>query len=297
MRPTYYIKIMAIIFLVLIGATVSWSQVDFTRMVSFGDSLTHNDILGAFYDNPQDLYGLDPFEAVFEKAAAESDSLRNFAIAGSVSSTMGFQIFLYQFYRNLSDLPPATLIGFEIGGNDILNNRHLLKSHYPGTDSGADAVIDTLIGNIKGNMQWLFQTHPNALFIIWTIPDVTLTPSVMNNNFSSEELSNIIAHVERANDALRRAMDHPAILIFDLFAFIQTFVSEPPEILGQILGAPPLYGEYDYLFADDIHPTAVANALIANAIIVEMNEKWQTDIGLYSIDELALMAHIGETTQ
>jgi len=294
MRITNFITIRLLFILsVLLIAMPSSAQVDFSRMISFGDSLTHNDILGAVYDHPQDLYGQDPFEAMYSKGAVEGDNLRNFAIAGSVSANMGFQIFLYQFYRNISDLPPATLIGFEIGGNDVLNNRHLLKAHYPGTYFEADDVIDELIANIKESMLWLYETNPGSRFIIWTIPDVTLTPSVMNNSFSPEELDNIQAHIQRANADIRRAMNHPDILIFDLYTFIQEFVTDPPEIMGQQLIPPPLNGQYDHLFADSIHPTAVANALIANAIIDDMSEKWQTDIAFFSMSELAEMAHVG----
>jgi hypothetical protein len=69
-------------------------------------------------------------------------------------------------------------------------------------------------------------------------------------------------------------------------------VNHPPVIFGHALVPPPAYGEYDHLFADEIHPTAVGNALIANYFIVSMNAKWLDDIPLYSRSELADLAHI-----
>lgn len=38
----------------------AFGQPDFSSFVTFGDSLTHNDLLGIAYDSPQDFYGEDP---------------------------------------------------------------------------------------------------------------------------------------------------------------------------------------------------------------------------------------------
>ena len=51
-------------------------------------------------------------------------------------------------------------------------------------------------------------------------------------------------------------------------------------------------GVYAGLFADDIHPTAVANALVANEIIDVMNAKWGAGIPRYGDAELAALARI-----
>ena len=97
--------------------TAAHGQVDFTDTVTFGNSLTHNDLLGIVYGNPQDMYGMDPVEAVFDKGAISGDELVNYAVAGSESDDIQLQIDLYEFFRLLQIQDKATLFGFEIGSN------------------------------------------------------------------------------------------------------------------------------------------------------------------------------------
>lgn len=273
-------------------APAVYGQADFTDTVTFGNSLTHNDLLGIVYGNPQDMYGMDPAEAVFEKGAIAGDELVNYAIAGSESDDIRYQIDLYEFFRLLQIQDKATLFGFEIGSNDILNNVNLLAAYAPGENPSADAVVDNIIDNLIQDLSRLRASHLEAQFVVWLIPDVTLTPDLWNDLFP-DEVENVRAHIERVNRLIRGAGDRFYFLVaFDSFTAIQEVVFDPPVIFGYPLVPPPAYGDYDHLFADEIHPTAVSNALIANEIIMQINEEWNDFIPLYTEEELADLARI-----
>lgn len=267
-------------------------QVDFKEMVTFGDSLTHNDLIWLVSGEPRAMYGDDPHQAVFNKAAISGDDLTSYAIAGSTSDDVPIQIDLYDFFNLIGTQDNATLFGYEIGGNDILNNADLLMANAPGSNPDADAVIDNLINNIQDQITGLnHDAKPGTRFIIWTVPDVTFTPRFFGQ-LNSTQIANLQAHTERVNELIRSADRFSFIAVIDIFQAIGIMVNNPPIIKGQPLLPPPTYGEFDALFADDIHPTAVSNAIIANFIISKLNKKWHDNIPVYTEDELADLAHI-----
>ena len=53
---------------------------------------------------------------------------------------------------------------------------------------------------------------------------------------------------------------------------------------------PPAMGFPPAQFADPIHPTAIANGLVANEIIAALNNSLDDEIEYYSDEELASMA-------
>lgn len=260
-------------------------------VVTFGDSLTHNDLLGWYYGNPQDLYGNDPMEATFNKAARAGDSLRNYAIAGSTSQQVNVQIDLYDLQRLLGNQPLANLIGYEIGGNDILNNIDLLAQFGVGESPVADGVIDRLLYNQINQLSYLASTHPGGKAVLWNIPDVTYTPELFGL-LNAQEVANVQAHVQRANEFIDGLSSLPNVVVVDLYMMLTETVQNPPVIFGTPLVPPPGFGDYDHLFADSIHPTAVGNAIIANDIIEAINSKWGLIIPLYTEEELAELARI-----
>jgi phosphate/sulfate permease len=268
------------------------AEADFTDTVTFGNSLTHNDLLWIVYGNPPDLYGADPMEAVFDKGAVAGDELANYAIAGSESDDVSLQIDLYEFFRILNIQDKATLFGFEIGGNDILNNIGLLAASPPGADPAADAVIDNIVENMRTDLSRLRATHPAAQFVVWLIPDVTVTPDLWDA-LTPGEVDNVRAHIERVNRIIRLAGDRlDFVVALDTYTTIQEVVWNPPVLFGHALVPPPAWGAYDDIFADDIHPTAVSNAMIANELIGQINAEWNDNIPFYSDEELATLAHI-----
>lgn len=277
--------------LVLLVRTEAFGQAHLTHVVTFGDSLTHNDLLWRISGNPQDMYGADPMEAVFNKGAGSDEELTSYAVGGSESSDLGMQIRAYQFQRMIGHQDKATFFSFEIGGNDILYNIKLLASFTPGTDTSADEVIDSLISNIREDLFLLCRSHPQAQFVIWTIPDVTLTP-LLYSTFDPDEADNVLAHIELVNQIIREIDQYPFVVVLDLFSLIQEVAAEPPVLFGHQLEPPPAYGYYYDIYADRLHPTAVTNALIANIIIDGINKKWGDNILLYTQEELADLAQI-----
>lgn len=285
-------RIFTLCLLVLGTAAIAFAGANFTDTVTFGNSLTHNDLLWIYYGNPQDLYLADPMEAVFNKGALSGDELASYAVAGSESGDVALQIDLYEFFRLIGSQDKATLISFEIGGNDVLNNVGLLAAYAPGENDEADAITNGVIDNMITDFSRLLGTHGNAQFMVWTVPDVTLTPSLWYD-LTPEEAANVRAHVERVNRLIRAAGERFAnVVATDIFTMMGIAVEHPPVIFGHPLVPPPTYGDYDNLFADEIHPTAVSNALIANYFIILMNAKWDDSIPLYTRAELADLAHI-----
>lgn len=268
----------------------STAQVDLNQMVTFGDSLTHNDLLGLVTGKPQSMYGNDPNQAFFEKAKQPGDDLDSYAVGGSETGDILTQIGLYDFFRLLGVQDAGTLFGIQAGGNDILNNIGLLATHPPGNEPAADKIIDDAIENLREAVLELAD-RPGVDFIVWTIPDVTLTPEHFGQ-FTATEAQNVRAHVERANVLIRAAANKSQVAVFDLFTFLDNTVANPPVLFGQQLVGPPAFCGFDYLFGDEIHPTSVHNALMANSIIASVNAKWGLNIPVYDDCELADLAQI-----
>ncbi len=276
--------------LLLSVAGTAFGGPGFRAFVTFGDSLTHNDLLGILYGNPQDLYGEDPAEAVFSKGASSDDQLESYAVAGSQASDIATQIEVYELYERIGKQARATLINFEIGANDILNNIGDLAAHAPGTDNAADAITDILLSTIKEDTIRLYDANRSARFIIWTIPDVTITPKHYGS-LTAVEKENVRAHTDEVNRFIRSLDRYSFVVVLDFYRLLQQYAASPPSGNGHQLVPPPAYGDYDDMFADEIHPTAVSNALIANSIIDQMNRKWKAAIPRYSISELINLAN------
>ena len=73
------------------------AQVEFETTVCFGDSLTHNNLLGLVSGIPQNVYGVDPMEAAFLKGHHPGDELTSYAVGGSESDELVLQAAAYAF--------------------------------------------------------------------------------------------------------------------------------------------------------------------------------------------------------
>ena len=94
MKISLWRKITLGMMTLLIGLSSStvWSQVETYRSSSFGDSLTDNEFLYQIFGTDPAIYGADPFEAMFNKAAGTGDQLANYAVLGSTSADVLLQI-------------------------------------------------------------------------------------------------------------------------------------------------------------------------------------------------------------
>ena len=272
----------------LLTATISpaRAQVDFSETVTFGDSFTYNDVLGPVYDNPQSLYGADPLGAAFNRAAAPDDRLTNLAVAGASSWQIPLQIAAYNRLRLRRQIGTATVVNFQIGATDIAANINLLGDYDPGENFAADRIVDRLIARIRTSLNALQRLAPHATFIVWTIPDISETPAYLDL-LSSGEKANIAQHIARVNAAIESYASIDNVLIFDMNALLSALIADPPELLGVTLTPPPAFGEPTDLFADELHPTAVTNGLLANGILAGLNDRFGTDFELYDEAELA----------
>jgi lysophospholipase L1-like esterase len=278
-------------FCLLLWVPMASGAVNLQDVVTFGDSLTDNDLLGLYSDSPQTLYGRDPMHAVFYKASRRGTELWKYAVAGSESGALEVQVEAYESARLVGLQDKATLFNIEVGGNDILNNIDRLAAFPPGARSSVDRVVDNIISNIRGSWRVLRASHPYAKFIIWTVPDVTQTPD-QSSRLSNAKAANVRAHIQRANRSIRSLSSNSSVVVLDLYKIMREFIADPPVFFGNQLIPPPGYGDYDTLFADKIHPTAVSNAIIANRIIELMNSKWRDSIPFYTDRQLARLAHI-----
>jgi len=274
--------------LALAPSSLAAQQLDFQHSICFGDSLTNNDFLGLVYGKPQSLYQEDPFEAVFKKARQSGNTLNSYALAGAQSRQLATQIDTYEFFEFLGLAPTATLFHIEMGGNDFFANELLLGAYAPGVNAQADAVVNRLLQRIESALKRL-RGRKGVEVILWTVPDITLTPGRMLT-LNAQQRANIQAHLKRCNDRIRAFRGRPRVAVLDFVPLQRFVVSNPPVIQGNPLIPPPAFGDYDHIHADDVHPTAVGNALIANAMIQLLNQKFGESIPFYSEQELADLA-------
>ncbi|MFP5212907.1 MAG: SGNH/GDSL hydrolase family protein [Acidobacteriota bacterium] len=276
--------------IVVLFAPAAFAGANFSQVVTFGDSLTNNDLIWITTGKSPDLYGNDPMEAVFVKGGGVGSKLTSYAVAGTESSYLQYEVGAYFANRAAGKQAKATLFCIEMGGNDVLNNIGLLASAPPGASGAADGVIQEIMDSINEGWTQLRQFHSNAQFVFWTIPDVTLIPKHWGE-YTGTEQANIRAHLKRVNRYIKSLESFQNVVVLDLYQITQTFVSTPYYVNGHQLVPPPVHGDYDDLFADEIHPTAVTNAILANRIIKRMNVRWSDAIPLYTKRQLARLAH------
>lgn len=270
-----------------LASTDIHADVNLHEVVTFGDSLTDNQsILPLYTGLPPTLYGHDPMQLVFDKNKRPSNELSNYAVAGFTSDLVDLEVELYEFNVFFFLQDKATLFQLEMGGNDVLNNDFLLARNAPGTNVAADGVMNNILGNFEDYLTDLKEdARFDAKAVLWTLPDISLTPRYFNV-FSAQEQANIRAHTERVNTVIRGLDRFANVLILDLYTLLAEIVQSPPTIRDITLGAPPQHGSTTDIFADEIHPTAVSNAILANELIALMNDKWDAGFESYSEDEL-----------
>ena len=295
-------------------------RLDTSHVVTFGDSLTDNDLLFLLPPPFGNVYGpiafgQDPAEAFFSKAANPDDQLSSFAVLGSVSGrgdcsnpfeeTCGVlsQVEKYVAMRKAGTIAPATFISLQAGGNDILDiennfaNLFALASAAPNENWQIDLIIDEIKFNLFLSVAKL-KLVDHAPITVWTAPDVTLSPLVLSFWLTAEQSANVRAHVEELNEFIRslETSKRTKLLVLDAGQVLTNNTFAPPEILGtpilpSIVGA---FGERTDQFADPIHPTAVINAILANELIDKVNNALKSDVQKYSELELAIIAGIVE---
>lgn len=290
---------LVVLFLLAIGSLtisnhgVADAQVDTKHCVAFGDSLTDNDDVYLYFGTLPILYQEDPFEATFLKAKSQGDALTKFAVLGSKSSDVLTQVQYFSSLRRKGLIAPATLISLEAGGNDFLdvNNLLTLASAAPGESELVDGLIDDIRFNLLRSIQTIRQTE-RAPIVLWTIPNLTFVPYTYNPAFDLDatELQNLDLHAREINQFIRALCQRRGLILMDMAKVLEESTYVPPVIAGTTILPAPFYGQQAMIFADPIHPTAVANGILANEMIDSLNQNLGDDIPLYSEAELATKA-------
>lgn len=133
-----------------------------------------------------------------------------------------------------------------------------------------------------------------AQVIVWTVPDVTLTPYALYYGPHGVAAQNVRLHIERVNHFIRGMGHRKEIAVLDISSILTAAIFDPPVIAGVELVPPPAFGFSYAVFADLLHPTAVSNGITANMLIIQANRTFDDSIPLYSEDELADMAWLTE---
>lgn len=279
-RLNQMLKRMLALVLALLGSSLTArAQVDFTSTVAFGDSLTDNSPF-------QPLGGADPVETLFRQAAATGSNLSVQARSGARLLDVNLQFLNYVVeVQNGVINAPGTLFSYEIGTNDLVAFEATLKVAPPATNPAGVQLVDGLLQGMANQLSALSQVHPNAKFIVWTVPDVTTMPGGLTF-WSAAERANIRAFVDRVNAAIRPLNANPNVLVFDFEFGLTSLILNPPTLGMTTLLNTPGFGTPRHLFADSVHPTAVTNGMLANWLIANVNLKWGTTIPLLSIAQL-----------
>lgn len=97
---------------------------------------------------------VDPFEAMFNRAACPGDQLANYAVLRSTSADVLLQIQTY-------------------------------AAAPPGESGAADAIVNRIRQNLVRSIQAIKKVD-KAQVIVWTVPDVTLTPYALRHDAIEE---------------------------------------------------------------------------------------------------------------
>jgi lysophospholipase L1-like esterase len=284
-----------VVLIALSSVMTTQAQINTTQVYTFGDSLTDNEFLYLFFGTPPEIYGADPMELAFEKAAEPGDQLTNFAILGSRSFEVLEQVQEYERGRAAGTLPAATLVSLQAGGNDLIDlqngsaNLFLLAATPPGVNPAADKIIRDAERNLRQCVN-LVQRRGRPQIVLWTAPDVSLSPYVLSLGFSAEQLNRLRAHIAHLNQAIRTLGRRNNIAILDSSKLQQALTFNPPVLLGVTIQPTPAFGFAAAQFADPIHPTAVMNGFIANELIFQMNAEFSDNVSFYNELELANLA-------
>ncbi len=264
------------------------AQVSFHSVAAFGDSLIDNDVM-IWAPKLAPLYGTDPIELLVAKVETSPKSLGSYAAGGSTIERIPSQ-----FLRFLDDVaakkrPDATLVSYTCGSNDFLFNLHRFLPGPPGKFKRADRLRNEIVDTIQGHVLACLQAKPKASVILWGIADLTKVPG-WPLAITKEGKEHVRLHIEAANQRLSELGKDPRVLFFDLNQPMREVFATPPVILGHKLELPPAYGRQITLFADPVHPSSVANGILANSLIDAVNAKWSMKIPKYSDSELARFA-------
>jgi len=175
------------------------------------------------------------------------------------------------FLQSVGNVAPSTaLYVIAGGGNDA---RDALAVAAGSMNPFADiAAAARAYAQATASLVDQLQAAGAQQIVVWDVPDIGLTPAVMNAGGGASFLGTAVSRA--MNRALARQLDgETGVSIFDIFGLQNDIVADPAGFgllnVTDACGAPSAQCDpATALYWDGIHPTAAAHALIAQNVLV-----------------------------
>ncbi len=277
----------------LMSAAQALAASPYSAIYSFGDSLSDvgNVYLATsgvepalpyvnrqFSNGPvwvQDLAGMLGLPALTPSSpSGGNDYAWGGATAGaSVTTVPSLDLQVGQFLLQHGGAAPSrALYTFSIGANDLFG---ILKGSAPSKDLPVDAqAVATAAGAIL--------SAGGKDLVLFDVPDLGKTPGILALGQAASDAASVLAYNFNQLVLADLAVEAAGLKVFDLntFALIDQIVGPPqsPEFMnvtdpcwtgGYTGGSGTLCsdtraGQNEYLFWDQVHPTAAAHAIVAD---------------------------------
>ncbi len=284
------------------AAVVTSARADsFNALYVFGDSLSDAGNLailtggaepaapysnGRFSNGPiwaQDMATKLGLPAVTPSYAGGTDYAVGGAESGSATPFLDLTYQLNQFKAQNTIIDPNGLYMIWIGSNDL---RAILASNP--TSSVAQAEALAVVANIDSAITTLSGDGAKN-FLVVTVPDLGKTPAAIATgplgvaaaSGLSYEFDQALLQSVKGGDPL---LDGLNIDTLDAYSLIDSIVAQPgpygftnvmqPCLTGEVnyAGGTPCANPNQYLFWDQLHPTAAAQSLVADAALQAVPE-------------------------
>jgi thermolabile hemolysin len=252
----------------------------FDQVVIFGDSLSDNGNLVLIDDQPEpdpSIYYMGRFSngPVWVEYLVEPGRLNaplvNRALGGAQSEGLTPPGLIEQVIGHISlvstPLSPDTLFIIWIGGNDHLYG---------------DRDFQSTVDNINEAMEHLVNFGGMHLLVL-NLPDLGATPSLIGSPESGQATQftiNFNTALGESIEAFRAGNPGIGVYTFDVNAFFAA-IRNDPQAYGFIdvnqpspnFDIPDNFDGAGHLFWDDLHPTTQTHVLLADHVLVSLDEQ------------------------
>jgi thermolabile hemolysin len=252
----------------------------FDQIVMFGDSLSDDGNLVLIDDQPEpdpSIYYMGRFsngpvwiEYLVEPARLNAP-LINRALGGAQSEGLTPPGLIEQVIGHVTlagtPLSPDTLFVIWIGGNDYL---------YGGRD------FQSTVDNVNEAMEHLVNFGAMHLLVL-NLPDLGAIPSLLDSPESGQATQftiNFNTALGESTEAFRADNPGVGLYTFDVYALFVA-IHNDPQGYGFInvdepspnFDVPDNFDGAGHLFWDDLHPTTQTHALLADHVLVSLDEQ------------------------
>ncbi len=258
----------------------------FDEVVVFGDSLSDDGNLVLIDEQPEpdpSVYYMGRFSngPVWVEYLVEPERLNapliNRAFGGAQSEGLTPPGLIEQVIGHISlanpPLSPDTLFIIWIGGNDYLYG---------------DRDLQSTLDNINEAMEHLVSFGGMHLLVL-NLPDLGAIPAIAGSPEAVQATQftiNFNAALEGAADDFRAENPDIGLYTFDVYSFFVAIRDDPQSFGFRNVDRPSpnfdVPGDFDgagHLFWDDLHPTTQAHALLADHVLVSLDEQLVSRLG------------------